>query len=38
VLDTSRLRETYGIHLPHWQQGLDAVIGELVAARSAPNA
>lgn len=33
VLDTTRVRETFGLHLPHWQVGLDAVIGELAAAR-----
>jgi dTDP-4-dehydrorhamnose reductase len=33
VLDTQRIRETYGLHLPHWQQGLDAVIGEIAAQR-----
>jgi dTDP-4-dehydrorhamnose reductase len=33
VLDTSRFRETFGLHLPHWKQGLDSVIGELAAAR-----
>jgi dTDP-4-dehydrorhamnose reductase len=35
VLDTTRLRSTYDIHLPHWQHGLDAVIGELAAMRTA---
>jgi dTDP-4-dehydrorhamnose reductase len=29
VLDTSKLRETFGVTLPDWQSGLDAVIGEL---------
>lgn len=33
VLDTQRARDTFGLHLPHWQVGLDAVIGELAAAR-----
>lgn len=33
VLDTARLRDAFGLHLPHWQQELDAVIGELAAAR-----
>lgn len=32
VLDTTRLRETFGLHLPPWQAGLDDVIGELAAA------
>jgi dTDP-4-dehydrorhamnose reductase len=31
VLDTTRLRETFGIALPTWQHGLDAVIAELQA-------
>lgn len=34
VLDTSRLRNIHHIHLPHWQHGLDAVIGELAAMRA----
>lgn len=34
VLDTTRVRGVYDIHLPHWQHGLDAVIGELAAVRS----
>lgn len=29
VLDTRKLRETFGLHLPSWQQGLRDVIGEL---------
>jgi len=29
VLDTSRLRETFGIELPGWQEGLDAVFEDL---------
>ncbi len=29
VLDNSKLRDAFGLHLPPWQQGLDAVIGEL---------
>jgi len=33
VLDTSRVRGTFGIHLPPWREGLDAVIGELAAQR-----
>jgi dTDP-4-dehydrorhamnose reductase len=36
VLDTTRLRDAFGLHLPHWQVGLDAVIGELAAARTIP--
>ena len=30
VLDTSRLRETFGIDLPDWQAALDSVVDELV--------
>lgn len=33
VLDTTRLRTTFGITLPGWQQGLDRVIAELAAQR-----
>ena len=29
VLDTSKLRARFGVALPEWTQGLDAVIGEL---------
>ncbi|HSX61168.1 MAG TPA: dTDP-4-dehydrorhamnose reductase [Tahibacter sp.] len=29
VLDTRRLRDTFGLSLPHWRQGLRDVIGEL---------
>ena len=29
VLDTGKFRATFGFYLPDWQQGLDAVIGEL---------
>ncbi|MEO8670007.1 MAG: dTDP-4-dehydrorhamnose reductase [Tahibacter sp.] len=29
VLDTARLRETFSVQLPNWQDGLDDVIGEL---------
>ena len=32
VLDTGKLRATFGIHLPPWMDGLDAVIAELAAA------
>jgi dTDP-4-dehydrorhamnose reductase len=32
VLDTTRLRTAFGLHLPSWQSGLDAVIGELATA------
>lgn len=31
VLDGSRLRETFGLHLPDWREGLDRVIVELAA-------
>ena len=33
VLDTSRLRERFGLVLPEWTQGMDATIGELVEMR-----
>lgn len=29
VLDTANFRDTFGLHLPPWGDGLDAVIGEL---------
>lgn len=29
VLDCSKVRDAFGLHLPDWRQGLDAVIGEL---------
>jgi dTDP-4-dehydrorhamnose reductase len=29
VLDTHGFRDTFGLHLPSWQEGLDQVIGEL---------
>ena len=29
VLDSTKFRATFGLHLPTWQEGLDAVIGEL---------
>ncbi len=32
VLDTSGFRATFGLHLPAWQDGLDAVLGELATA------
>jgi dTDP-4-dehydrorhamnose reductase len=35
VLDTSKLRERFGVTLPDWKQGLDAVIGELAEAGGA---
>src|SRR5262249_35015177 len=31
VLDTSKLRDTFALHLPPWQEGLDAVIAELAS-------
>lgn len=31
VLDTSRLRATFGLHLPDWRTGLDRVIAELAS-------
>ena len=33
VLDTTRLRVTFGVELPSWEVGLDGVIAELVADR-----
>jgi len=33
VLDTSALRETFGLALPNWSDGLDSVLGEIAAAR-----
>jgi len=32
VLDTQKLRDAFGLHLPPWQEGLDAVIAELAGA------
>jgi len=32
VLDTTRFRTTFGLQLPPWQSGLDAVVGELADA------
>ncbi|MBU6199800.1 MAG: dTDP-4-dehydrorhamnose reductase [Xanthomonadaceae bacterium] len=29
VLDCSKIRDAFGLHLPEWRAGLDAVIGEL---------
>jgi dTDP-4-dehydrorhamnose reductase len=29
VLDTTKIRTTFGLNLPRWEQGLDAVIAEL---------
>ena len=34
VLDTSKLRERFGVISPDWSQGLDAVIGELAEQRN----
>jgi dTDP-4-dehydrorhamnose reductase len=34
-LDTARLRGTFGLALPHWQDGVRAVVAELAAARAA---
>lgn len=36
VLDTTRLRDTFGVHLPSWQSGLDRVIADLAARRQVP--
>jgi len=36
VLDTAKFRAAFSLHLPPWEHGLDAVIGELAeAAREA---
>ena len=32
VLDTTKIRAAFGLNLPRWEQGLDAVIGELAEA------
>ncbi len=34
VLDTAKFRDAFGLHLPHWEHGLDAVIGELATMRA----
>lgn len=34
VLDTTRLREAFGVSLPDWQSGLDGVTRELAGSRS----
>lgn len=34
-LDTSRLRTTFGVALPPWQEGVDAVVSEWAVARKA---
>ena len=33
VLDTTKFRTAFGLHLPSWEQGLDAVIGELATVQ-----
>ena len=33
VLDTAKFRTAFSLNLPRWEQGLDAVIGELAEAR-----
>jgi dTDP-4-dehydrorhamnose reductase len=33
VLDTTKLRATFGIHLPPWGDGMDVVIGELASQK-----
>ena len=33
VLDTAKVRNTFSLELPEWQQGLDRVIGELAQMR-----
>ena len=35
VLDTTRLRESFGMHLPSWSSGLDRVIAELATRQAA---
>jgi dTDP-4-dehydrorhamnose reductase len=32
VLDTTKFRTTFGLHLPGWESGADAVLEELVGA------
>jgi dTDP-4-dehydrorhamnose reductase len=32
VLDTTKIRTVFSLNLPRWEQGLDAVIGELASA------
>jgi dTDP-4-dehydrorhamnose reductase len=34
VLDTTKLRSTFDLHPPSWEDGLDAVIGELATQRA----
>jgi dTDP-4-dehydrorhamnose reductase len=34
VLDTTKIRDTFGLNLPDWKQGLDAVMTELATLRS----
>ena len=34
VLDGTKFQAAFGLHLPAWQQGLDAVIGELAEQRN----
>jgi dTDP-4-dehydrorhamnose reductase len=31
VLDCSKIRDAFGLHLPSWKEGLDSVIGELAS-------
>ena len=35
VLDTGKFQAAFSIHLPHWQQGLEAVVAELAAEQRA---
>lgn len=37
VLDTTKLRERFGVFLQEWTLGLDATIGELVEMRATPS-
>lgn len=37
VLETARFRETFGLHLPDWRDGLAQVVGELAEDRAAAS-
>ncbi|TFY99920.1 dTDP-4-dehydrorhamnose reductase [Ramlibacter rhizophilus] len=37
-LDTRRLADTFGLHLPPWQQGVDRMLDEWLGAGEAPGA
>jgi dTDP-4-dehydrorhamnose reductase len=36
VLDTTRLRQTFGVHLPSWQSGLDRVMADMASRPAVP--